>query len=236
MVLVKVIRKVNIMAVLSSAVKVGKAVIKPGRKKKRGRKSNKVKAEEAKKKQINKKGAAVFPQLAKEKTVYTKKEKKEIKKLMREQKADQASEVGKTTGGGKRDKQGRLLSKNIPPSRKEMGDDAFARRIRQGIIGKTKEGEVKNIGKYADIPENIMDMLYSRFGRKLTLQEIKELIAMGVSPRKGGGKLPDLSGDGKITRKDVLIGRGVIKKKSGGQIGRPRGVGAALRGYGKGYK
>ena len=59
---------------------------------------------------------------------------------------------------------------------------------------------------------------------------------MGVSPRKSGGKLPDLSGDGKITRKDVLIGRGVIKKKSGGQIGRPRGVGAALRGYGKGYK
>ena len=29
-------------------------------------------------------------------------------------------------------------------------------------------------------------------------------------------KLKDLSGDGKITRKDVLIGRGVIKKKSGG--------------------
>ena len=59
---------------------------------------------------------------------------------------------------------------------------------------------------------------------------------IGILKRKGGGKLPDLSGDGKITRKDVLIGRGVIKKKSGGQIGRPRGVGAALRGYGKGYK
>lgn len=220
------------MAILSSAVKVGKAVIKPGRKKKRGRKSNKVKAEEVKK---NKK-AAVFPQPAKEKRVYTKKEKKEIKKLMREQKADQASETGKSTGGGKRDKQGRLLSKHIPPSRKEMGDDAFARRVRQGIIGKTKEGEVKDIGKYADIPENILDMLYSRFGKKLKLEEIRELIAMGISPRKGGGKLPDLSGDGKITRKDVLIGRGVIKKKSGGQIGRPRGVGAALRGYGKGYK
>ena len=212
--------------------KIVKTLVKRGRKSKRGRKPNKVKAEEVKK---NKK-AAVFPQPAKEKKVYTKKEKKEIKKLMRSQERDKASEVGKTTGGGKRDSSGRLLSKHIPPSRKEMGDDAFARRIRQGIIGKTKEGEVKDIGKYADIPENIMDMLYSRFGRKLTLQEIKELIAMGVSPRKGGGKLPDLSGDGKITRKDVLIGRGVIKKKSGGQIGRPRGVGAALRGYGKGYK
>ena len=31
-------------------------------------------------------------------------------------------------------------------------------------------------------------------------------------------KFPDLSGDGKITMKDILIGRGVIKKKSGGLI------------------
>lgn len=29
-------------------------------------------------------------------------------------------------------------------------------------------------------------------------------------------KLTDLSGDGKVTRKDVLIGRGVIKRKKGG--------------------
>ena len=28
--------------------------------------------------------------------------------------------------------------------------------------------------------------------------------------------MKDLSGDGKITKKDVLIGRGVIKKKNGG--------------------
>tara|TARA_R110002124_G_scaffold88586_2_gene227229 strand:+ start:446 stop:973 length:528 start_codon:yes stop_codon:yes gene_type:complete len=33
---------------------------------------------------------------------------------------------------------------------------------------------------------------------------------------KGG--MPDFSGDGKITKKDVLIGRGVIKKKAGGSI------------------
>ena len=31
-------------------------------------------------------------------------------------------------------------------------------------------------------------------------------------------KLTDLSGDGKITRKDVLIGRGVIKAKKGGSV------------------
>jgi len=33
---------------------------------------------------------------------------------------------------------------------------------------------------------------------------------------KGG--MADLSGDGKITKKDVLIGRGVIKKKAGGKV------------------
>ena len=30
--------------------------------------------------------------------------------------------------------------------------------------------------------------------------------------------MKDLSGDGKITQKDVLMGRGVIKKKNGGMV------------------
>ena len=34
--------------------------------------------------------------------------------------------------------------------------------------------------------------------------------------KKGG--FPDLSGDGKTTMKDILIGRGVIKKKTGGSV------------------
>ena len=33
---------------------------------------------------------------------------------------------------------------------------------------------------------------------------------------KEGGSFPDLSGDGKVTKKDILMGRGVIKKKKGG--------------------
>ena len=35
-----------------------------------------------------------------------------------------------------------------------------------------------------------------------------------ISKLKAGG-FPDLSGDGKITKKDVLMGRGVIKRKAG---------------------
>ena len=47
--------------------------------------------------------------------------------------------------------------------------------------------------------------------------------------KKGG--FPDMSGDGKVTKKDVLMGRGVIKKKKGGAIKR-RGGGIAKRGMG----
>ena len=32
----------------------------------------------------------------------------------------------------------------------------------------------------------------------------------------GGGNCPDLSGDGKVTQKDILMGRGVVKKGYGG--------------------
>jgi hypothetical protein len=42
---------------------------------------------------------------------------------------------------------------------------------------------------------------------------------------KDGGsasKFPDLSGDGKVTQKDILMGRGVIKKKRGGAVDSPK--------------
>ena len=35
-------------------------------------------------------------------------------------------------------------------------------------------------------------------------------------------KFPDLSGDGKVTKKDILMGRGVIKKKRGGAVDSPK--------------
>ena len=61
---------------------------------------------------------------------------------------------------------------------------------------------------------------------------------MGLRMANGGeAKFPDLSGDGKITQKDILMGRGVIKKAKGGVVKkratRPkksRGSGAAIKG------
>jgi len=62
-----------------------------------------------------------------------------------------------------------------------------------------------------------------------------------ISKLKAGG-FPDLSGDGKVTKKDVLMGRGVVKKQRGGEINGLKKMGMnkgglagrlAQRGYGK---
>jgi hypothetical protein len=227
------------MGVLSKVVKEG---VKRGRKSKRGRPKKKV---EVKKKPIPKKP----------KVKRTKAEEKELKKLIREQKADVAGESKKvSTAGGKRDKLGRLLSKHIPPERKELSKAQFRRLVKQGLIGVTSKGKTKNIGKYADIPENIMDLWYGR-AKKLTKDELDELAAMGVTARKEGSKVGKKSKDKK---KDKFHKKGIpfpipkginktidallnpIKAKTGGVVkrktGGPIGVGKALRGYGKGYK
>ena len=48
--------------------------------------------------------------------------------------------------------------------------------------------------------------------------------------------MKDLSGDGKVTKKDVLIGRGVIEKKSGGMLYGYMGGGMIKKGYKYGGK
>jgi hypothetical protein len=53
-------------------------------------------------------------------------------------------------------------------------------------------------------------MLYSN---NLSLQEYNDIM-----DHNGKKKFPDLSGDGKITKKDILMGRGVIKKAMGGGV------------------
>ena len=45
--------------------------------------------------------------------------------------------------------------------------------------------------------------------------------------------MKDLSGDGKVTKKDVLIGRGVIEKKNGGMVKQGYKAGGMMP---KGYK
>lgn len=49
--------------------------------------------------------------------------------------------------------------------------------------------------------------------------------------RKGGAAFPDLSGDGNVTQKDILMGRGVIPMQQGGNPALEAGVNAATEAF-----
>jgi len=54
--------------------------------------------------------------------------------------------------------------------------------------------------------------------RRMTLSAIKKYGGSKIAKAKGGAikkkkKFPDLSGDGKVTKKDILMAKGIIKKK-----------------------
>lgn len=47
---------------------------------------------------------------------------------------------------------------------------------------------------------------------------VKKLSKGGSASKPKKGKFPDLTGDGKVTKKDVLVGRGVLKRNEGGPV------------------
>lgn len=47
---------------------------------------------------------------------------------------------------------------------------------------------------------------------------VKKLNKGGSASKPKKGKFPDLTGDGKVTKKDVLVGRGVLKRNEGGPV------------------
>ena len=80
---------------------------------------------------------------------------------------------------------------------------------------------------FPPIPKSVLDRLRKK--KKDGVITFKELEQMQkrkpkvMEAKKGGSaKFPDLSGDGKVTQKDILIGRGVIKRKNGGAAGGPK--------------
>lgn len=50
----------------------------------------------------------------------------------------------------------------------------------------------------------------------------------GPMKMKDGG-FPDLSGDGRVTQKDILMGKGVIKRNMGGKVSKKSGVIKGMR-------
>ena len=91
-----------------------------------------------------------------------------------------------------------------------------------GSITKKDYKDLKK--KYFGKPKLIQMELFDPDKKKQggLMEATKRLKAQGL--KKGG--FPDLSGDGKVTMKDVLMGRGVIKKPkkkaSGGAVDTPR--------------
>ena len=90
-------------------------------------------------------------------------------------------------------------------------------------VAKQNERNMKNVKKKSDggkeyAGEQYGDILggTAKKKKKKKLESLKAISA--GSKGKGKAKFPDLSGDGKTTMKDVLIGRGVIKKSRGGGI------------------
>ena len=83
-------------------------------------------------------------------------------------------------------------------------------------IAKVKKIKLKKIVNKKDKDPFAKDMtviLNEDFSKDVAKANQK---AMEELKKANGGAFPDLSGDGKITQKDILMGRGVIKKKLGG--------------------
>jgi len=233
------------MGVLSGAIKGGTKLVKRGRKSKRGRPKKKVEVVE--KKVVKREDPTKIKKLKGESDDAFKKRRAAIRKEVRASKKETTKDqTPPKTSGGRRDARGRLLSKHIPPERKDISKAKFRRLVEQGLIGVTSKGKTKNIGQYADIPENIMELLYGR-GKKLTKTELEELADMGLQIKKTGGKL-------KLDKRKALVPQEKIKHPKPKKFIKPRkkidpdkfikklktggviGVGAALRGFGKGYK
>ena len=96
-------------------------------------------------------------------------------------------------------------------------------------LTKKQKDKLKDLFKGQKIDEK---KFLDRFKRKkkdgvISFGELKAIQAKKKKPKvmeakKGGSaKFPDLSGDGKVTQKDILIGRGVIKRKKGGPVDKP---------------
>lgn len=89
---------------------------------------------------------------------------------------------------------------------------------------KTSEQIVREINEYDITKSDITESLDKEFSRKVTKQNEEAMKNVKKTNKKKDGVFPDLTGDGKVTKKDILKGRGVS--------GFSRGGGMAIQGLG----
>tara|TARA_B100000073_G_scaffold287455_1_gene249289 strand:+ start:70 stop:720 length:651 start_codon:yes stop_codon:yes gene_type:complete len=105
--------------------------------------------------------------------------------------------------------------------RMQMGEDRMTRRIDPPIEEVVREF-IRVKGRKPNSLEELKEFFEMRMGtaQKPEMKMIADLVEEDKSRiTLADGSFPDLSGDGQITKKDILIGRGVIDrddKQSGG--------------------
>ena len=106
-------------------------------------------------------------------------------------------------------REGDKLRKDVLRIGRAMGGIAEKPRDKRKPID-TRRKERENFAPKKDLKRPTPD--------QKGLQKLPEKVRNKMGYMKKGGrvkKFPDLSGDGKVTKKDILMGRGVIKKKNG---------------------
>ena len=137
---------------------------------------------------LNKQGAAAFAKALDEAG-----KRKAAKKAEAEAKAKAEA---KAEAEKKKDKEKKtLFGIEIKPSSRFAGRGGKARRVAGRAMGGMMKSKMASKGG-------------AKGGR------------MPTGMKRGGpaSKFPDLSGDGKVTQKDILMGKGVIKKQAGGMM------------------
>ena len=113
--------------------------------------------------------------------------------------------------GGLMEATRRLKAQGLRKGGKAKKQDPFQRQPRRKGKGETKSNKTLTPQEKKDLLDKI-----KKSQGKMTNPFLKfnKLGQPYMEAKKGGSakKFPDLSGDGKVTMKDVLMGRGVIKK------------------------
>ena len=127
-----------------------------------------------------------------------------------------SKELKKMVDTGRAEKIGsrnRIFSKQVPPKRTKgsgkKGEFVVDKIERKGkATGGPINEKVKKFLKEKPKKDNIKEKILPE-KKKNRLEELRKELGM----KKGGkAKFPDLTGDGKVTRADILKGRGVFRK------------------------
>jgi hypothetical protein len=203
---------------IGGAIKKGaKAVVKRGRKSKRGRPKTK---KEVVKKVVKKQDPSKVKKLSGESDAAYKKRKALINKLKNQSIKDTAKDSGKKLPTTK-DRTSRSMT--IPLKRKEQSKASFRRRVMQGLQGVTKKGESKDIGKAGyPVSETMRELGYTGSRKAKVDLTDKELEALGFQIKKAGGLIDPPNSGAAALPKPVRNQMGF--KKYGGKINNSKGL------------